>query len=77
MIVEKVYRVFDSLFLNRKDAEALLVGWEHKETIDVRYAILEHTEEAFVDGENLGIPATEAMLFRSKEDALKELRENL
>lgn len=75
-VVKKVYRVFDSLFFNRKDVQAILTRLEHKERAYVYYALLTNdAKESFLDGINHGIAANDAKLFTDRNEALKELKE--
>lgn len=75
MKIEKVYHVFESLFLEKKGAEALLEGWEHKERIKVKYAIItEEDEQQIIDGVNHGYTFSEVSTFDTKEHALDELK---
>jgi hypothetical protein len=38
-MIKKMYRVFNELHTNKKDAQNVLSGWEHKEKITEVYAI--------------------------------------
>ncbi|MBN8202629.1 hypothetical protein LG291_25665 (plasmid) [Cytobacillus firmus] len=77
MIIKKVYRVFDNLFFCRKDAEAILSGWEHKENVYVQYAVLEESKaELIVGGVNYGIPAEEVTVYTNEKNALQDLTED-